>query len=548
MKLSLKARLLSILCFSVFAHADVIHVTPGELIEDALFASAAGDTIILDEGVYTESVFIQARRITIGSQYLLDGDSSHVSRTVITPDAASPDTQSCFIIVGCPDMVRIAGLTMRDGRGTFWSQQSMSAGGCVYSLRSRTVIEKCEIYGASAVYGGGIFSYRRELEPISSLMVENCRIHDCVSDAWGGGIYANYCSLQVRGTQIRNCSSLSQSGGGITALSSSSLVEECSFDSCSGVVGGAEFGSGNAVIRNCRFVNNTATLTQYSAHLTLGQGKHRGEGNYFGPTMSNTVGVRFCCDTGDSVYFIGNVLELNEATVRSGSLYSAGVAGEISYNIFRQNVGVYGGQIYCFQGTTVDIHHNVFEVNISLDPEFPSILLTGPNAHQQFHHNSLIGNSGQTVNFLSETPAIIDARNNWWGHESGPYHPTLNPAGQGDTLLSDSVLFDPWLLSPPDTTNSVSPRPETPVNWKLVNVYPNPFNSQLSISLAGIMGNEFTLKLYDLLGREIAVLRQGRGYGGVVNYSAPISLASGVYFLQAAEGTFSDIRKVVFLK
>ena len=81
-----------------------------------------------------------------------------------------------------------------------------------------------------------------------------------------------------------------------------------------------------------------------------------------------------------------------------------------------------------------------------------------------------------------------------------------------------------------------------------MNVYPNPFNSQLSISLAGILGNQFTLKLFDLLGREVAVLHQGRGYGGVVNYSVPISLASGVYFLQAAEGTYSDIRKVVFMK
>ena len=40
--------------------------------------------------------------------------------------------------------------------------------------------------------------------------------------------------------------------------------------------------------------------------------------------------------------------------------------------------------------------------------------------------------------------APIDARNNWWGDESGPYHDILNPEGQGDAV-SDGVIFTPWL-------------------------------------------------------------------------------------------------------
>lgn len=45
---------------------------------------------------------------------------------------------------------------------------------------------------------------------------------------------------------------------------------------------------------------------------------------------------------------------------------------------------------------------------------------------------------------------VVDARFNWWGHASGPFHPTLNPDGQGDEV-SDGVLFEPWLSSPDDT-------------------------------------------------------------------------------------------------
>lgn len=42
---------------------------------------------------------------------------------------------------------------------------------------------------------------------------------------------------------------------------------------------------------------------------------------------------------------------------------------------------------------------------------------------------------------------VVDARNNWWGAASGPYHPTLNPQGAGNGV-SNNVLFDPWLHSP----------------------------------------------------------------------------------------------------
>ncbi|MCK4941592.1 T9SS type A sorting domain-containing protein, partial [candidate division WOR-3 bacterium] len=41
----------------------------------------------------------------------------------------------------------------------------------------------------------------------------------------------------------------------------------------------------------------------------------------------------------------------------------------------------------------------------------------------------------------------VNADSNWWGHASGPYHPTTNPSGLGDSV-SDYVDFDPWLTGP----------------------------------------------------------------------------------------------------
>ncbi len=43
---------------------------------------------------------------------------------------------------------------------------------------------------------------------------------------------------------------------------------------------------------------------------------------------------------------------------------------------------------------------------------------------------------------------VLNAEQNWWGHESGPYHAVQNPDGQGVTV-SDNVNFGSWLTNVP---------------------------------------------------------------------------------------------------
>lgn len=52
-----------------------------------------------------------------------------------------------------------------------------------------------------------------------------------------------------------------------------------------------------------------------------------------------------------------------------------------------------------------------------------------------------------------EVLADIDARFNWWGHPSGPQHPT-NPSGLGDPITGSGVtFFQPFLTGRPDFEN-----------------------------------------------------------------------------------------------
>jgi len=66
-----------------------------------------------------------------------------------------------------------------------------------------------------------------------------------------------------------------------------------------------------------------------------------------------------------------------------------------------------------------------------------------------FHYNNIYDNPGCGLN--NQISSIVDAEYNYWGAQSGPYHPTINPMGQGN-CVSDNVDFLPWLVrAHPDT-------------------------------------------------------------------------------------------------
>lgn len=79
-------------------------------------------------------------------------------------------------------------------------------------------------------------------------------------------------------------------------------------------------------------------------------------------------------------------------------------------------------------------------------------------------------------------------------------------------------------------------------------VYPNPFNSTLSISLNAPLYKEVTVTLYDLLGREVYVIHRGQVESKTISYTAPPSLASGAYVVRAETDRESVMRKVVLLR
>jgi len=88
-----------------------------------------------------------------------------------------------------------------------------------------------------------------------------------------------------------------------------------------------------------------------------------------------------------------------------------------------------------------------------------------------------------------------------------------------------------------------------PSSIELMQNYPNPFNPTTQIRVRISERGAATLSIYDLLGREVAVLLNGEYPPGphVVTWNAA-GLESGVYLCRLNAGGFTQARKVVLLK
>jgi photosystem II stability/assembly factor-like uncharacterized protein len=89
----------------------------------------------------------------------------------------------------------------------------------------------------------------------------------------------------------------------------------------------------------------------------------------------------------------------------------------------------------------------------------------------------------------------------------------------------------------------------TPGTFALAQNYPNPFNPKTVVSFQTSVVSDVRLVVYDLLGREVAVLMNDRKMPGKYDIEFDASgLSSGVYFYRLTAGHFVECRKMVLMK
>ena len=113
-----------------------------------------------------------------------------------------------------------------------------------------------------------------------------------------------------------------------------------------------------------------------------------------------------------------------------------------------------------------------------------------------------------------------------------------NPVREGyERVLQDNL------------TTGINGTVEQPSQVVLLSSYPNPFNPETTIRFDVREAQQVRLAVFDLLGREIALLVNGRVEVGrhEVRFQAG-DLPSGTYFIRLVTATDVAVRKIVLMK
>jgi hypothetical protein len=141
--------------------------------------------------------------------------------------------------------------------------------------------------------------------------------------------------------------------------------------------------------------------------------------------------------------------------------------------------------------------------------------------------------------------------------------PGNNTAREGimcySPLNNDNSYSDVWRwtytwIGNKMTTTGVEEQTNEPLVYQLLQNYPNPFNPTTNIRYSLAQAGPVSVKVFDVLGREVATLVNGEVQSAgnhVVNFgtsNVTRGLSSGTYFYEIRSGAFRDIKKMMLIK
>lgn len=139
-------------------------------------------------------------------------------------------------------------------------------------------------------------------------------------------------------------------------------------------------------------------------------------------------------------------------------------------------------------------------------------------------------------NYYFVKNALLDSNNNFYvfGYKA--------PDGYHRTMILLKYKHDP-------ITGIEEEPEELSKEFALYQNYPNPFNPTTKIKYQVAEAGVGTLKIYDVLGREVETLVNGELFpgDGEVTFDAS-GLPSGIYFYRLTSGDFSSTKKMLLLR
>jgi len=126
-----------------------------------------------------------------------------------------------------------------------------------------------------------------------------------------------------------------------------------------------------------------------------------------------------------------------------------------------------------------------------------------------------------------------------------PVHELIAPGTASPRFIAGAIDIGAFEYRPAVNVSVVA----QPEGFALGQNYPNPFNPKTVVGSELPVASNVKLAIYDLLGREVAVLVNERRAAGSYQDSFDGSgLASGVYICRMTAGKFAQSRRMLLLR
>jgi len=565
------------------AYATVWYVHPDSVlncIQHCLDSCSTGDTVLVGPGVYSEHiVWPSIQGIDLVSEYGVDMTYIDGGGTAIVIE----------INTGVDSTTMISGFTIQNGYpagiycfqntsptitgNTITNNTSNDHGGGIYCLYSSSpTITNNIITGNTGMWAGGIDCNQTSAPTITGNTITGNTSYrgagiSCyygssptITDntitqntaAWtGGGIWCTVnCSPTITGNTITDNSvtggGSQDVGGGICCMyNSSPPITDNTISNNSASAGGGILCYENS---SPSIINNTITgntVTAGGGGILIYQ--------YCSPTITDNIITGNTAEGGGglalqttSSLVTGNTFSGNTADFGGGIHCTVDDLSTITSNIITGNTAnSFAGGISCKLGASPVIEHCTIAGN------YGDGIYCFEDANPTINHNNIIDNVGYGVRNISSI--TVNAEDNWWGDSTGPYHPTTNPGGLGDTV-SDYVDFVPWMGEPGIEEYEISYPPKLNVQ-----ITPNPFtqftNIRYTIHDARSTMQKPQISIYDASGRLVKSFNlessiQGQEskvvWNGYDNNGKRVP--AGTYFCRIIVGERSIIEKAILIE
>jgi len=214
-------------------------------IQMAVDSSVNGDTILVADGIYNESVLIENRDL------LLISVNGKVASSI---NRSQPDSGNALRIIDSSNLV-IRGFSLY-GEGIYGYE-----GGAIHLIRSELTLENCNVGGYARWYGGGLFMDASTVT-LSEVLFNGCKSGRGTSRCFGGAISGSGTLIATECNFVDNIAEptipfsggpQTGYGGAINFSGDSLILRQCSFTG-----NGAPFGSGSARTNRAESEQNKA--------------------------------------------------------------------------------------------------------------------------------------------------------------------------------------------------------------------------------------------------------------------------------------------------